>query len=234
MPTTTDTQVTEEIAQTSTTPEAQGTQTAAAEAAPVTPQVDADVQALKAQLEKYELDIRKMKSTYDRKLNEADKTWQQKENELRRQAEEYRLASMDEEARGKYIADKERARLLELEEKASKATVIETDYQASLGAIQYFTGLGVPLSELVMDKGYDELFQSGFKFVTEEYKNLKSGTAKQSPALPPTAPPVATQSGSTPNLKPTWSDLVKQYGSVEAVYRGVESGRLSPDIIPLD
>lgn len=234
MPTITDTQIPEEQDQVSTTPETQDpTAQAAPVAAPATPQTDADVQVLKDQLAKYEQDIRKLKSTYDRKLTETDKQWQQKADELRSQAEEYRLATMDEGARTKYIAEKERLRLLELEEKASKATVIETDYQASLGAIQYFTSLGVPLSELVMDKGYDELFQSGFKFVTEEYKTLKtSGPSK--PALPPQAPPVATSSGSTPNLKPSWTDLVKQYGSVEAVYRGVESGRLSPDIIPLD
>jgi hypothetical protein len=233
MPENQSTQVPEEPVQTSTTPEVLDSQASAAAAAPATPQVDADVQALKQQLEKYELDIRKLKSTYDRKLTESDKQWQQKADELRRQAEEYRLATMDEDARGKYVAEKERMRLLELEEKASKATTIETDYQASLGAIQYFTSLGVPLSELVMDKGYDELFQSGFKFVTEEYKNLKTGTGTK-PVLPPTAPSVTTTTGSTPNIKPTWADLVKAYGSVEAVYRGVESGRLSPDIIPLD
>jgi len=221
-----------EPVQTSTTPEALDPTATAANAAPAAPQVDADVQALKQKLETYELDIRKLKSTYDRKFAETQKEWQRKEEGLRREAEELRLNSMDEEARKKYIAEKERNRLLELETKASQASTVESDYQASLGAIQHFTSLGVPLTELVLDKGYDELFQSGYAFITKEYKSLKTTT--QVPPLPPTAPAVTTTTGSTPNLKPTWDDLVKTYGSVEAVYRGVESGRLDPAIIPLD
>jgi len=232
MPNDTQTQVpSEEQTPVSTTPETQGLATSAAQAAPVAPQTDADVQALKQKLEQYELDIRQLKSTSDRKLNEATKEWQRKEEELRRQTEEAKLSVMDEDARGKYLREREVQHVRELEDKASKASNIETEYQASLGAIKHFTSLGVPLSTLVTDKGYDALFQSGYQFMVEDYAKLKT-TGKQTPPPPPTAPSVSTQSGTVPNLKATWADLIKVYGSAEAVYRGVESGRLDPSIIP--
>lgn len=233
MPNLDNTQVQNEEGLVSTTPETQtdATQVAnnATPAAPV--QQDAESLAqIKAQLQKYEQDIRALKSSADKRLHEASVQSQQREAQLRAEVEELKLNTMDEEARGKYVQARERQRLTELETKASQASEVQKQYEASLGAIQHFTSLGVPLSELVMNQGYDALFQSGYKYITETYKKASKVTA---PPPPPTAPAVANSNGSVPNLSPTWEDLVKTYGSVEAVYRGVESGRLPPSIIPI-
>lgn len=218
----------------STTPE---TQIPAGQAAPAAltpaPQTDAEVQALKAQLQKYEQDVRNLKSMSDKKLHEANQQWQQTEKELRHQLEETKLATMDEEARAKYLQQVERNRLAEMETKVSEAGRIENDYKASLDAIKHFTSLGVPLSELVLDQGYDSLFQSGYAFVAEGYKKANSPAAASTlPPLPPQAPEVAKTNGTVPNLKPNWESLIKTYGSAEEVFRLVEVGRLDPTIIP--
>jgi hypothetical protein len=234
MPNSEETQVLSgEQAPVSTTPEMQGQQAPVADATPATPQTDADVQALKKQLEQYEQDIRNIKSLSDRKLYEANQQWQQKENELRRQVEETKLSSMDEDARAKYVQDKERERLRDLESRVSKADTLEAEKNASLQAIKHFSSLGVPIDQLIVDKGYDALFQSGYAYLTADYQKLKEKVT-QAPALPPQAPAIAKTSGSVPNLKPTWKDLIAKYGSEEAVYRGVESGRLDPSLIPTD
>lgn len=215
-----------------TTPGTQGVADEATKVAPSAPQTDADVQALKTQLAQYQQDIRNVKSVMDKKLNESTVQWQQKENELRQQLEDARLASMDEEGRAKYLKQIERQRQDELEEKATQATRVQADYQASLAAIQHFTSLGVPLTALVLDQGYDALFQSGYAFVAEGYKKASQAQVPTTPPLPPTAPAVATSGGSVPNLKPTWTDLIKQYGTAETVFKLVETGRLDPTIIP--
>lgn len=214
-------------------PTTPGTQEPAGTDAKVSPpasQPDADVQTLKSRLEKYEQDIRNVKSTMDKRLHESQVQWQQKEIELRQQLEEAKLLSMDEEGRTRYLKQVEAQRMSEMETKATQAGHMEADYQASLAAIQHFTGLGVPLTALVIDQGYDALFQSGYAFVAEGYKN--SLKAPATPPLLPQAPLVVTSAGNMPSLKPTWTDLIKLYGSAEAVFKLVETGRLDPTIIP--
>jgi hypothetical protein len=214
-----------------TTPAALTPTESVAQATPSAVNEDAESLAkIKAQLDKYEQDIRNLKSVSDKRVHEMTQDWQRRESELRKQNEELRLASMDEASREKYLQEVERQRLKDLETKAQEAARVQDDYGASLGAIKYYTSLGVPLTELVLDQGYDALFQSGFKYVTEQYKQAKEN---KTPPLPPQAPPVATVNGTVPNLKPTEEDLVKKYGSMEMVYRLVEQGRLDPAVIPV-
>lgn len=201
---------------------------------PTSPADAESVEKLRLDLQKYEQDIRNMKSTFQKRENELTRTWTEREQTLKSQLDEARLASMDEEARKTYLAQKEMSRFQELETKAQEAERIRGEYDASLKAIEYFTALGVPLSSLNLGNGYDALFNSGFEFVTREFKNRATAPATSNPVppLPPVAPPVTTTTGTAPNLKPTWLDLEKTYGSREAVYRLVETGRLSPTIIP--
>jgi hypothetical protein len=224
----------EEQALDSTTPESQGNagQVTAQAVTPPAPQTDADIQALKVQLQKYEQDIRSIKSATDKRLHEQSQAWQQKEQELRRQNEELKLATLDDDGRAKYLKQLDDQRIAEMQTKVSAADKVQSDYQASLGAIQHFTSLGVPLTELVMDQGYDTLFQSGYKYITENYKKTLAPQQPGIPPLPQRAPDVAVTSGSTPNLQPTWTDLIAKYGSPEEVFRLVEVGRLDPTIIP--
>jgi len=202
---------------------------------PTSQDADADA-ALRKQLEKYEQDIRKLKSTGDKRFAEAEQNWQKRENELRREMQELRLASLDEAGREKYLQQIEKERMQSLETKATESDKIRAEYDASLKAIDYYTKLGVPLSELTMGEGYDALFQSGFKYVSERFKAIAENPepVKNDPKAPPPAPEVAKVSGTTPHLKPTMTDLVKKYGSLDEVFRLVENGRLDPSIIPLE
>lgn len=219
-----------------TTPGTLNTTGSVADATPPAAQVDAESLArLKEQLAKYEQDVRNLKSASDKRLHQASTEWQQKEEQLRHELQEVRLSTMDEDARAKYLREIDQTRARELEKKATQAERTAADYEASLSAIAYYTNLGVPLSELALNEGYDALFQSGFKYITTQYKKATAAPAAPAtttPPLPPTAPGVVTSNGSTPNLKPTMADLVKTYGDMETVYRLVEQGRLDPAIIP--
>lgn len=210
---------------------------------PPAPQPDAssqvDLSTLQAQLAKYETDIRNIKSSSDKRINEITNSFSEKENELRRQIQELTVATLDGDAREAYLNQIENERAQEIEQKLNQAESIEQDYQASLQAIAFYTSKGVPMNELVLDQGYDELFQSGFRALLNSYEELKSkvGTASPQVATPPTlptAPPVATSAGvqSPIGLKPTWDDLHKKYGTDEEIYRAVESGRLPVSLIP--
>lgn len=197
---------------------------------PPAPQQDAETLAqLQAKLAAYERDVRNLKSQADKRVNEVNAQWKQTEAELRRQVEELKVASMDEESRVKYMKELDRRKQDELLTRATQADKVKEEYDASLSAIQHFTSLGVPLSELVLGQGYDTLFQSGYKYITDNYKKAAS-----QPPLPPTAPSVATTNSSTPNLNPTMEDLIKKYGNAETVFRLVETGRLDPSIIPIE
>ncbi len=234
MPNLDGTQVQGEEVLDATTPASQTPSESVASATPSASPVDAEALAkLQAQIAKYEQDVRNLKSMSDKRLNEVERQYQQKESELRQQLEDMKVAQMDDTSREKYLKELDKKRAMELEQKASQSSRIQEDYQASLQAIQHFTSLGVPLTELVLNEGYDKLFQSGYAYVTGQYQKLASGQTKV--PEPPKAPEVVTKNGSNPpNIKPKWSDLEKVYGSREAVYRGVETGRLSPDIIPTD
>ena len=224
----------EEVLDTTTPVSQNPTEPVAKDATPSASPVDAEALAkLQAQVAKYEQDVRNLKSMADKRLNEAERQYQQRESELRAQLEDLKVAQMDEGSREAYLRELDNKRKMELEQRAAQSSQIQEDYQASLHAIQHFTSLGVPLTELVLNEGYDKLFQSGYAYVTGQYQKLASGQTKA--PEPPKAPEVATKNGSSPaNIKPTWADLIKSYGSVEAVYRGVETGRLDPTIIPID
>lgn len=197
-----------------------------------------DIQLLKSQIAKYEQDVRKIKSSSDKRVAELERTFSQREAEMRVEVENAILRTMDEKDRNEYLQMRDAREREQLAHKANQTDVIESEYQSSLQAISYFTNLGVPLDQLVMDQGYDTLFNSGWEWLTADYRAtkeaLKSTPKSVQPPLPPQAPPVATSNGGVPNTKPEWPELVKRFGSMENVFKAVETGRLDPSIIPLD
>lgn len=221
------------------TPAAPASVEPVAPATPSTSPTDAEAQLaeLKRQTIKYEADIRALKSSADKRLHDTEKTYQQQQAALRKELNAIRMASMDEDERKQYEAS------LAIEQQQEIAQELETtrrtaqEYQANLQAIQYFISQGVPADQLVIDQGYDVLFNSGMEWMSGEMKRLRTASPPASaPAQPgqslPTPPVVATASQGIPSTKPTWDDLRKKYGSDEQIYRLVEAGLLPGDMIP--
>jgi hypothetical protein len=223
-----------------------GAATPAAPAAPVEPvapatpsttpsDAEAQIAEYKRQVAKYEADVRALKSASDKRLHDAELTWKQQQAQMQKELQAIRMASMDDDERKQYEASLALEQQQEIVQQLEETKRSAQEYQANLQAIQYFIGLGVPADKLVIDQGYDTLFNSGMEYMTSELKRLKSSPAPAAPPAQPGAPlppVVATTSQGLPNTKPTWDDLRKKYGSDEAIYRMVEAGHLPGDIIP--
>jgi hypothetical protein len=212
-----------------------------APATPSVPSVDAERQKaeLEAKIAKYENDIRAIKSTSDKRFNDAERNWQVQQEQMRKELQALRMATMDEDERKQYEASLTVERQQEVEQELQKARQTAADYQANLNAMQYFLSQGVPADKLVFDQGYDTLFNSGMEWLTNEVKRLRTAPASPQPPSSsqpanglPTPPQVATASQGVPSTKPSWDDLRKKYGNDEQIYRLVESGLLPADIIP--
>jgi hypothetical protein len=95
---------------------------------------------------------------------------------------------------------------------------------------------------------YGALMQSGMAALTKRLKQLPSSNVNPNiskEAAPVVeadkgkvkgeeipAPKVSSFDGGAPLTQMSWGDLIKEYGSREAVYERVENGLLRPDIIP--
>jgi hypothetical protein len=209
-----------------------------APATPSTPLSDAEIQKqqLEQKIAKYESDIRNIKSTSDKRLHDAEINWQRQQAQLQKELQALRMSTMDDDERKQYEASLNVERQQEVEQELQRARQTAQEYQSNLQAIQFFLAQGVPAEKLVIDQGYDNLFNSGMEWITGELKRVRS-TPSQPPSTPqpnalPTPPVVATASQGVPTTKPSWSDLRAKYGNDEQIYRLVEAGLLPADIIP--
>jgi hypothetical protein len=200
---------------------------------PNTAPKDAELQTLIQKVSQYEKDINNLKSFADKRVNEVRREAKEREEQIMGQLHEFRISQLPEEERAAYIEQLRDAEQEQLYERVQQADMLTEEYTESKKAIAYFLDQGVPLTDLVLDKGYEELYQSGFGYITKQYQTLRQKSAP-TPPPPPNAPPVETGGGPTPNVKASWSDLEKKYGDREAVYRLVDSGRLPSSIIPLN
>lgn len=222
-----------------TTPAAPTAVEPVAPATPSTTPTDAEAQLaeLRRQTAKYEADIRAIKSASDKRYSDAEKTWKQTQAQFQKELQALRMASMDDNERKQYEASLAIEQQQEIARELEETRRSAQEYQANLQAIQYFIGLGVPADKLVIDQGYDNLFNSGMEWLTTEVKRARTSPSAQPPAQPanpnlPTPPVVATAGQGLPNVKPTWEDLRRKYGSDEQIYRLVEAGLLPGDIVP--
>ncbi len=210
-----------------------------APATPSAPPSDADAQRMEMErkLAQYENDIRALKSTSDKRLNEAQNQWAAQKRQLEREMQTLRMASMDDDERKRYETELAQEQQQELIQELEHSRQASQDYEARINALQYFLSKGVPADRLTINQGYDALFNSGMDWLEKEIQRLRTSTPatpSSSPAQPLPAPPVvATSSQGVPNVKPTWDDLHKRYGDDdEKIYRMVEAGLLPRDIIP--
>ena len=211
---------------------------------PSTTPVDAETVAqatqrqaeLESQLAKTNQDLNRMKSTFQRSEAELKRGWEQREREYQQQLENLKVSGMDEDQRKAYEASSTSRRLAEMEQQMAALEDQKVQTEAMFKAQNYFISQGVPASELNVDEGYEELWNSGMGFITQEFQRLKNQSpVAQTPQVktPVAAPAVVTTTNTPAYTGPTWDELVKKYGSEEEVYRLVETQRLDPTTIPV-
>jgi len=201
-----------------------------------------DVEALKAEYEKKlansSRDMSNLRSTLDKRASLVEATWQTRYDQLQEQLKEIRMSGMDDGQRKQYetqLAQEElknsQNRIFELEQK-------NQEQAALFNAQAFFISQGVPVENLVLDQGQDALVNSGWTYLREEREQLKQaleekgGGGSKKPIIKKKAPTVVTDKSPSLNVKTTWKALRDRYGSDETVYRMIESGQLSADILP--
>lgn len=203
-------------------------------------QTSVDAEELRRQYEakiaKFEEDMNRMKSSLQRRESEITRQYQSETKKLKEELEKYALQGMDDEQRKAYEQSRASQQMQELQQQLIEAQQQAEASQANLGAMHYFISRGVPADKLVVDQGYDELWQSGMSWIESEFQRLQSLAQNPPQAEKPQAPEppeVSTNTGAVPKGGPSWDDLRKKYGDDETVYRLVESGQLPPTIIPV-
>jgi len=207
-------------------------------------QKDADVQTLKEQMEelaqKYEKDLRAMKSSLQRRESELTNDWQEMERQYQDKIRQLELAGLDDDARAEYEANFAVERMQELERRLNMTEQELQKRDAFNSALSYFTQAGISPSSLDVENGYEALIQSGWEALRTERDELRaklsenksSKTSDNQPKPPKPAPQVDVGAGA-PGGGPTWADLRAKYGTDEEIYRAVEQGQLSPSVLPV-
>lgn len=213
---------------------------AAGGVASATPSQSPQVDAAALLLEKHslELDINKLKSTFQKREGQLQQEAKQREAALKEELERLKVSGMDDDSRKLYEAEIRSRNLQQKEQELDAARKEYEDLIAFTNAQQQFALAGVPAESLRTDGDLNDLVQSGWDWILTRNKSLEEENQKlktSSPTAPvlPSAPPVALSGpGASLSTKPTWDDLVKRYGNRETVYQLVEQGRLPSTIIP--
>ena len=223
-----------EVAGTPVTPDAGVTETT------VTPETRpsdagklAEIEVVKA---KYEKDLSAMKSSLQRNESQLRQEFASKQEQFEQELENLKVSNMDEDQRKQYEAGSSVRKLQQMEQKLYEVENEKIEKEAMLKAQNYFLQQGVPASVLNVDEGYDTMWNAGMEHLINELKTLRQTSSLKStstPIPPITAPVVVTQSNTPANTGTNWNDLVKTYGTEEAVYRLVETGQLDVSVIPV-
>lgn len=220
------------------TPAATPTAGVGAQPTPAASPDDAQLPAVdyKERLENLTNDLNAMKSTFQKREAQLTREWQERERQYKQQLEQLAVASMDDDERKEYESTAAVRRLAEMEQALQDVASQNEEVQSMLQAQRYFLSQGIPLEKLVLDEGYDALWHSGMDAINEElqtYRKQRSSSPSTAQVAPITAPAVVTTNNAPASVGTTWTDLVKKYGDEETVYRLVETGQLSADVIPL-
>ena len=189
---------------------------------------------------KYEDDIRRLKSTFDKRDADRQKELAQREEAFNQKLKELELRGMDEGARKKY---EEEHRLDELQ----KAAREKDTYAQKLAELQqardyekFFLARGVSPQDLILDAGVEELARSGWEALDkqiialrEENAKLKAGKSTKDKDLPDA--PDTLNHNTKPPVKTGLSEAIKKYanGDEDRFYKMVESGQLDPSVLGL-
>lgn len=214
--------------------------------APSQPLPDADgVSQLRAEMEaqiaQRENDIRRIKSASDSRFAQESKQWREREQTLQQQLDELRMKTLPEDQRRTYSEQISSRRNQEIQTQLDALARERDEAKNSLAAQNFFMQQGVPPQKLVTDQGYDELWRSGLFYMQDELNRLRRlaqpsptpQTPNPAPAKRPPEAPAVNTATSAPAFSPGWPDLIKRYGSMEEVFRLVETRQLDPSVIPV-
>lgn len=199
----------------------------------------AEFEKLSSQFEKvntkFERDISQLKSSLQRNAAEDKKKWEYEKAEYERRLQDTQMAGMSESDRKAYQAQVEQNRLRQMEEENSRLRNQMTEQQQRQGYAAWFLQNGVRVEDLVMTGSVQELVDSGWSSLKKQKDDLQMQLSKVqgSTTKPSQSPPNVIQpQGGVPVTGPTWTELIKKYGTQEQVYKLVEQGTLPPSIIP--
>lgn len=193
----------------------------------VRPVTQADLNALKSSLQR----------DADRRLRENDAQWQQRTQQLQAQLNEAATRGMTDAQRAEYQQAQQQQYYQQVQQQNAQYQQMLADQQNRQQYIAYYVQtLGVPMSELNLTGTTEELNASGWQYIQAEMARLRgqqtAGGAPAVPEGPPQVPEVVTGQA-TPAGPMTWPDLMKATGMTqEQIYRAVEVGQLSPDVLP--
>ena len=188
---------------------------------------------------KYEKDIAKLKSSFQRQINDLDKRHRDELEAERQRQVQLQRDLLPEDKRPEFDKRLETDRLtrLEQENQALQAQLQERTIRQQWA--DYFqdkfgldtSGIRADTVEEFVNAAHEELSVA----MRKARQNVTSAQPQPTPQVQmPSiqAPDVDASPDAPATTGETWDVLIRKYGSAEEVYRRVEQGLLNPSIIP--
>jgi hypothetical protein len=189
------------------------------------------VESLRTQLARYQEDINKQKSSFQKRESELEKEWKRQEQELRRQLTELQRSRLSGEELEEFERSQEQTRWQQQVQQVQEERDALREQLEMNRWLTFFMERGVSTDKLVTDQGVTVLWESGMKVLDERLKSPAPAPAPQTEPQRQPAPRVDT-GGGAPQVKATWAELIAKHGSADRIFRLIELGQLSPDILP--
>lgn len=188
---------------------------------------------IEERLKRYEQDINRLKSSYQKKETELTK----EKSALEKKLEDVLKASMSDEDKRLYEQERLQEKLAEAESKLAELEYQTAQFQQFNTWQKYFTGkFGIPVSELDFDNGLEGLFTSGMKAIEKKTLTPSQEKAKEAIAPKPKAknpPETATPAAGKLPAYHSIQELADAFseGDVDKLFRMADRGR--QDVINL-
>jgi len=182
-------------------------------------------------IRKYEKDIATIKSVLDKRLNETQKSAEERERALQAQLDELRRKTMNEDDYKVYEKDRALERIDELtkelgQERVEKEQIKQFNYYLNM----FSRDFGLSENDFKTDGTLEELFNSGMAAVKDNLKKFKEtySSADATLKVEGKKPPAVAKPSSSPAVGVLSElELAKKYadGSVDKLYSMAEHGR---------
>jgi len=176
-------------------------------------------------VKKYEQDINKIKSVFQKKETDLLK----EKSALERKLDDLLKSTMDDDSRKIYEQEKLQEELSSIRQERDALRMESENIKQFFMWREYFLDAGIPSSKLSVDEGLPGLFNSGMAAMREKIKNLESAKPATSaqPQKPGIKPPEVAQSttGKVATIG-SLSEAVKHFadGDEERFWRMAETG----------
>jgi hypothetical protein len=193
--------------------------------------------------EKHNNDINQLKSSLQKQTSTQANEFQRKEREYQERIQQLQLATMPEEQKAQYMQELNANRWEEMQSELSKQQQTNQELQAIVAWRNFFISEGVAPKDLNGDN-VNDLMTSGWSAISAENKRLRGQLDNLMKKNPTTvskdqkvrAPGISQSipSNTIPTAKPTLAELAKKFGSLENVFKAIETGQLNPDVLPIE